>query len=462
MYLAERPRDPAPAQTADAPGQGRGRGVAPAVWALGAVSLLTDISSESVSAILPVYLTAVVGLTPLAYGFIDGLYQGVSALVRILGGYVGDRVDRPKWVAAVGYALSALTKVVLILFSGLGSLTTAITVDRLGKGLRTGPRDALIAAATPPQGLGRAFGVHRALDTLGAALGPLLAFGILWLVPGDYTSVFVASFAAAVLGVVVLAALVPDLRPRAAARAARAAGADGAAAAAASGEDRGRLHDDGSTGSRPEVVRARPSFSVMRRHGLSRLVVAAGLLSVLAVSDGFLYLALLERDDLAATYFPLLFVGTNIAYFLLAVPFGRLADRVGRHVVLVSGHLLLVAAYVCVALPLQGPALTVLCLLFLGGFYAATDGVLAAVTATIVPVQVRGVGIATTQTVVAVARFGSSILFGALWAATGRTEAVMVFATLLLVVAIPIAAALLNGLTAPGAREGEPLEVADS
>ena len=429
MYLAERPLgDSTHALGPGSPRPSRSRGVSPTVWALGAVSLLTDISSESVAAVLPVYLTMVVGLTPLAYGFIDGLYQGVSALVRILGGYLADRADRPKWVAAVGYALSALMKLVLIAFSGLGSLTTAITVDRLGKGLRTGPRDALIAASTASESLGRAFGVHRALDTLGAAIGPLLAFGILWTVPGDYTSVFVASLAAAVLGLVVLGLFVPDLRPRAAARRARA--------------------ESGPTTSAPDAPPpAHPSLSVMRRHRMGRLMVSAALLSVLAVSDGFIYLALLDRDNLAATYFPLLFVGTNIAYFLLAIPCGRLADRVGRHTVLVGGHLLLVAAYACVAGPVRGTAMTILTLLCLGGFYAMTDGVLAALTASVLPVEVRGVGIATTQTVVAVGRFASSLLFGALWTVIGRTEAVLVFAALLLLVAIPVARSLLSRLT---------------
>lgn len=440
MYLAERPRDD-PAQDLDQedPRGPRTRRVSATVWALGAVSLLTDISSESVAAILPVYLTAVIGLSPLAYGFIDGLYQGVSALVRILGGYLADRADRPKWVAAVGYGLSALTKVILLLFSGLGSLTTAITLDRLGKGLRTGPRDALIAASSPAAHLGRAFGVHRALDTVGAAIGPLLAFGILWAVPGDYDSVFVASFAAAVLGLVVLAMFVPNLRPRAAARAAAAASGTGSVGTEAPGTGVVAAAADAA----PAV---RPSLSVMRRHGMGRLVVAAALLSVLAISDGFIYLALLRRDDLAATYFPLLFVGTNIAYFLLAIPCGRLADRVGRQRVLVGGHLLLVAAYLCVAGPAQGAAMTILCLACLGGYYATTDGVLAALTASIVPVQIRTVGIATTQTVVAVARFGSSLVFGALWTAVGRTEAVLVFAVLLLI-AIPTAAKLLSSLT---------------
>jgi MFS family permease len=241
-----------------------------------------------------------------------------------------------------------------------------------------------------------------------------VAFTILLLVPGDYTSVFVASFAAAVLGLGVLGLVVPDLRPR------RASG------------DTGR-------------VRVRPSVRVMARSGMGRLVVAAALLSVLAISDGFLYLSLQQRDDFAATWFPLLFVGTNVAYFALAVPMGRLADRVGRQKVLVGGHLLLLGAYVAAAGPSGGVLATAVCLLLLGAFYAATDGVLAALTSSLVPASVRAVGIATTQTVVAVSRFASSLLFGVLWATLGRGPAVYAYAALLLA-AIPLAWWLLRSL----------------
>ena len=419
MYISERPRPDA----AEAPSPERGRRVSSTVLLLGGVSLLTDISSESVSAILPVYLTAVLGMSPLAYGFIDGLYQGVSALVRILGGYVADRSDRPKWVAAAGYGLSAVTKVLLMVFSGFASLTAVITLDRLGKGIRTGPRDALIAASTPEHDLGRAFGVHRALDTAGAAIGPLLAFGILWLVPGDYTSVFLASLAAAALGLAVLVLLVPDRRPR----------RDAAVAISATQQ--------------PVAAPVRPNLRLMFEHGLGRVVAAAAVLSILAISDGFLYLSLQMRDNLAATYFPLLFVGTNLAYFALAIPFGRLADRWGRARVLAGGHLLLVLAYLCAAGPSFGAASTIACLLLLGAFYAATDGVLAALTSSIAPAEIRAVAIATTQTAVALARFVSAIVFGAAWTLVGRGGAVLAFAALLLL-AVPVAWRLLAGVRA--------------
>jgi MFS family permease len=401
MYLAERPRSP------DAPADGRPTKVAGTVVLMGIVSLLTDISSEAVSAILPLYLTAVVGLSPLAYGLIDGIYQGTSAVVRILGGWWSDRSDRPKWIATLGYGLSAVSKVGLIVWSSFTAVTTVITIDRLGKGLRTAPRDAIIAAVTPPAGLGRAFGVHRAMDTVGAAIGPLVAFSLLWFVPGDYRAVFVVSFAVAVIGVVVLFLFVPDLRPR------RARHTDRAVVASDGG--------DATAGRSPD---SRPSLRLLADRRLGRIAVAAAILGALTVSDGFLYLSLQRRDDFASTWFPLLFVGTNAAYALFAIPFGRLADRVGRAKLLVGGHLFLVGAYACASGPAAGLVATLAALACLGAFYASTDGILAALTAGVVRPEVRASGIATTQTVVALARFASSLGFGALWVTWGRDTAV--------------------------------------
>ena len=419
MYLTDRPR-PGPAVTPlTGPGGIPTRRVGSTVILLGLVSMLTDISSEAVAAVLPLYLTAVLGLSPLAFGFVDGLYQGVSALVRILGGWLADRADRPKWVAFLGYGLSALTKVLLIPAHGLAAISAIITVDRLGKGLRTAPRDALIAASSPGASLGRAFGVHRALDTAGAAIGPLLAFSILWFVPGDYRSVFVASLAAAVMGLVILFLLVPDLRPR------REAGAAEASAR-----------------------RSAPSLRLLGHRRFGRLLLASGVLALLTISDGFLYLSLQQRDDLAATWFPLLFVGTNVAYFALAVPFGRLSDQLGRASVMVAGHLLLLCAYLAAAGPVGGLAGTVACLLFLGAFYAATDGVLSALASTLVPTEVRASGIATVQTVVATARFASSLGFGLLWVWLGRGPALYALAAAL-AVSVPLAWWLLRGVERP-------------
>ncbi|WP_309238400.1 MFS transporter [Actinoplanes aureus] len=384
--------------------------MATTVVLLGVVSLFTDISSEMVVAVLPLYLTAEVGLGYLAYGFVDGLYQGVSAAVRIGGGYAADRGGRPKWIAVAGYGLSAVSRIAMLAVHGFAAVTAVITADRLGKGLRTAPRDAMIAASSDPAMLGRAFGVHRTLDTIGAVLGPLIALALLALVPGSYDSVFVTSFAFAIVGFAVLLLFVPNLRT-------------GAANARVGFRRVAR-----------EIMGAR----------LRRPMAAAALLGVLTVGDGFLYLAVQQRDDLTAALFPLLYVGTNLSYLALALPLGRLADRVGRARVFVFGHVALLGAYLAAGGQFGGVVPTVLVLLLLGVYYAATDGVLPALVSRLVSDEARGTGIAAAQTVVALARFTSAIMFGSLWVLIGRGEALLVVGGLL-ICALPIAWLLLRG-----------------
>jgi MFS family permease len=396
LSISDRPhRDAAPRGT-------RRPRVAPVVVLLGLVSLLTDISSESVAAILPLYLTTVVGLSPVAYGFLDGLYQGVSALVRIASGWAADRGGRPKWVAFAGYGLSAVARVGLLIASGFATISAVVAVDRIGKGIRTAPRDAMIAASTPSSHLGRAFAVHRTLDTIGAAVGPLIAFAILWAVPDGYTTVMIVSLAFALAGLALLGLLVPDRPP---------------------------APDASGTADRP-VFRWR---EVVDRR-LARLLVAAGALGLLTIGDGFVYLALLDRGGFAATWFPLLYVGTNVAYLALALPVGGLADRVGRTWVFVGGHVALLLTYLWVALPIDGVVAVLVPLGLLGAFYAATDGVLAAIAGHLASPGVRASAIASAQTVVVAARFVASTAFGLLWFTLGPHRALLTVAALLLVV----------------------------
>lgn len=398
--------------------------VSSVVIGLGIVSMFTDISSEMTAAVLPLYITGVLGLSTIAYGFIDGLYQGVSAAVRIAAGYAADLGDSPKWVAFFGYGIAAIARVALLFANGFASITAVVIVDRLGKGARTAPRDALISASSDPANLGRSFGVHRMLDTIGAAIGPLLAFVVLFAIPDGYQTVFVISLAFAVLGVIVLGVFVPDRRPRAEAEAAASAVAGGDADA------------DDAPGAR---AAAKFRWRQLADPRLRRVLIVAGLLGLLTIGDGFIYLVLQSRGAFAAEWFPLLYVGTNVAYLAFAVPFGRLSDRVGSARVFVAGHLALLGAYVVAAVPASGIGVTVLCLALLGVFYAATDGVLAALASTSVPVESRATGIASAQTVVALTRLIASTGFGVLWFAIGRAEAMTVVAVAL-AVAIPVAA----------------------
>jgi MFS family permease len=421
ISLSDRPNDPAPEDAASngavqaSVKPGTAAKVSSVVIALGIVSLVTDISSESVAAVLPLYITGVIGLSTIAFGFIDGIYQGVSALVRIAGGWAADRGDQPKWIAFFGYAVSAIARIGLLFATSFAAITAVLAVDRLGKGVRTAPRDALVAASSAPGNLGRSFGVHRMLDTIGAALGPLIAFLILLAIPEGYSTVFVVSLAFAVIGVAVLGILVPNKRPR----------AERAAAGA------------------PRMPFRWKDLTDRR---LRRLLVAAALLGLLTIGDGFIYLVLQSRDAFAAQWFPLLYVGTNLVFLSLAVPLGRLADRLGRPKVFVAGYLALLCAYLSAALPIAGIGVTLLCLLLLGTFYAATDGVLAALATQFTPAPSRASGIAAAQTVVALARLLASTGFGFLWFFAGRGPAVLIVAVALAVV-IPVAGLLLRTST---------------
>ncbi len=390
--------------------------VSSVVIALGIVSMFTDISTESVSAILPLYITGVIGLSTVAYGVIDGLYQGISAVVRIAGGYAADRGDQPKWVAFFGYGVSAVARVGLLFASGFAALSAVIALDRLGKGVRTAPRDALITASSEPDTLARSFGVHRALDTVGAAIGPLLAFAILFFIPDGYSTIFVVSLAFALLGVVILGILVPNKRPRAERATAQA------------------------------ETKARFRWRDLNDPRLRRLLLTAGLLGLVTVGDGFIYLVLQSKSGFATEYFPLLYVGTNLAFLALAIPLGRLADRVGRGRIFILGHIALLGAYICAALPSTGWTLTIVCLVLLGAFYAATDGILAALASQTTPLETLASGIAAAQTAVAISRLIASVAFGILWYSLGRDGA-MILAAVALAVLIPVTALILRDVT---------------
>jgi len=365
---------------------------------LGFTSLLTDVSSEMVAAILPLYLVYSLGLSPLQYGVVDGIQQGASAVVRVAAGYGSDRWGRHKEVASAGYALSAVSRLGLLVAASWSAVSAVVFVDRIGKGIRTAPRDALISLSTDERDLGAAFGVHRAMDTAGAMIGPLLAFGLLTLLPGDFSAIFVVSFCAALAGLGVIVLLV-DNHP----------------VTQTAGD---------VSGPRPPSVRAAVGLLSIRRFRV--LVLLASALAVTTLSDGFLYVGLQQRIDFDPSLFPLLYTGTALSYMLLAVPLGRLADRVGRLRVFIAGYAILILAYTSLLLPSVHVALLVGYLVVLGAFYAATDGVLMALAASMLPERLRATGLGLLVTATSAGRLVASVAFGALWTWLGLTSAVIV------------------------------------
>ncbi|MFG2627515.1 MFS transporter [Streptomyces sp. NPDC048473] len=390
MYLATTGRRDAPAPPRTG---GAGRRVPGTVLALGTVSLVTDISSEMVTAVLPLYLVLGLGLSPLQFGFLDGLFNGATSVVRLLGGHAADRGRRHKRVAGIGYTLSACSRLGLLLAGGAtAGIAAALAADRVGKGIRTAPRDALITLSSRPEALARSFGVHRAMDTTGALLGPLAAFALLWATADAYDAVFVVSFCVGLLGVLLLVLYVPAHPP---------------------------TPPMDSTPRTPKV------FGALRDPAFRRILGAAALLGAATVGDAFVYLLLQRRLGLPVGWFPLLPLGAAASYLLLAVPAGRIADRVGRQLPFLYGHVALLGVYATLLAPTGGPALLLLVpvLVLLGVFYATTDGVLMALAGPALPADGRAGGLALLQTGQALARMLAAAGFGAAWTVWGPRPA---------------------------------------
>lgn len=365
---------------------------------LGLTSLFTDISSEMISTVLPLYLVLFLQLTPLQFGVLDGLYQGAAALVRVAAGVVADRWRRHKEVAIAGYGLSAVCKLGLLVVGGAwAGLAAVILLDRTGKGIRTAPRDALISLSGPRERLATAFGVHRALDTAGAMLGPLVAFGLLTMMPGAFDNVFVVSLCAAVIGLGILTLFVEN-RP---------------------------VSLDHETARSTTV---RDALALLKAPRFRTLLIVGAALGLVTMSDGFLYLGLQRRLSFNVGLFPLLYVATALVYLLLAVPVGQLADRFGRVRVFVGGHVLLLIVYSSLLLPTVGYLELAAYLLLYGAYYAATDGVLMAVASAELPPGVRTSGLALLTTATSLARLSASVLFGAIWTWWSVEASVVLFA----------------------------------
>jgi MFS family permease len=371
------------------------------VLLLGTCSLLTDISSEMVSAILPLYLVFTLGFTPLQYGVVDGIYQGAAALINLAAGFVGDRWRRHKVVAATGYGLSAVCKLGLAAIGGAwAGLSALILLDRTGKGIRTAPRDAMISLTAPEQELGFAFGVHRAMDTAGAMIGPVLAFALLAAAPNAFHSLFLLSFFIAVLGFLVISLLVRQPEKRVAAQ------------------------------EKPDL---RAAGRLLAGREFRALTIAGSALGLATASDGFIYLTLKDTVNFDNRLFPLLATGTAVLYMLLAAPLGRVADRIGRGKVLIGGYVLLLAVYCLLMVPSLGTFGLIAVLALLGTYYAATDGVLMAMGSVHIPEALRGSGLALLGTATSITRLLASVMFGLLWTFVGLQATVAIFAAALVI-----------------------------
>jgi MFS family permease len=346
-------------------------------------------------------------LSPLQYGAIDGVYNGLAViLVSLAAGLTADRSKRHKEVALTGYGFSAICKLLLLAAGGAWGWLIVITgLDRIGKGIRTAPRDALISLNTPPRLMASAFAVHRALDAGGALLGPIIAFILLAQMPGAFDVLWVTSFLFAILGVAALWLYVP--RPK-----------DSLFPQPLSDERKLSLRS-------LSVLFASPHFVALAGCGL--------LLSVGTAADGFIYLILQQKGGANSGFLPLFYVATAASYALFSIPAGICADRFGRVSIFLGGYAVLGGVYLLLLLmPTVGLPAQVGCLLLLGIYYAGTEGVLMAMASAAVPPEARASGLAVLATAIALGKMGSSLLFGWMWDTYDVRPTIITFAAILM------------------------------
>ena len=355
-----------------------------AVWALGLVSMLMDISSEMIHSLLPMFMVGALGMSAFAVGFIEGLAEATALIVKVFSGTLSDYLGRRKGLALLGYGLGAVTKPLFALASGVGSIVTARLIDRVGKGIRGAPRDALVADVTPPEIRGAAFGLRQSLDTVGAFVGPLLAVGLMLLWANDFRAVFWVAVVPGVLSVAVLA---------------------------------WGVREPASQGG---VRRTNP----IRRENIRRLglaywwVVAVGAVFTLArFSEAFLVLRA-QNIGIPMALVPLVMVAMNLVYAAAAYPFGKLSDRVSHTRLLAWGLVVLILSDVLLATA-QHWTLVIAGVAVWGIHMGMTQGLLSAMVADATPADLRGTAYGVFHLACGLAMLVASAVAGLLWDAVG-------------------------------------------
>ena len=386
------------------------RSVPATVWTLGFVSLLMDVSSELIHSLLPVFLTSVVGASAADVGLIEGIAEATAAVAKVFSGALSDRIGKRKLLVGLGYGLSAVTKPIFPLAGTAWEVLAARFVDRIGKGIRDAPRDALIADITPSAVRGAGYGIRQALDTVGAFVGPLSAVALMALYAGNFRAVFWWALLPASLAVLLIVVGVRE--------------PDGTRATARRGWPVRK----------EELKRMPAAFWV---------VIAIGVVFALArFSEAFLLLKA-QAEGLAPALIPLVLVWMNLVYAITATPAGILSDKIGRVYVLLCGlGALLVADLALAFIPGLGGVVTGVGLW--GLYLGFSQGSLSALVADTAPEDLRGTAFGLFNLVTGGALLAASVVAGWLWSEFGPTatfSAGAVFSGLaILIVAVGIKA----------------------
>ena len=361
------------------------RAIPAGVWALGFVSMLMDISSEMIHALLPIYMVSVLGASTLAVGLIEGIAEATAAITKIFSGALSDWLGRRKELAALGYGLAAFTKPIFPLAPNLSWLVGARFVDRIGKGIRGAPRDALVADLSPPEIRGASFGLRQSLDTIGAFAGPLIAILLMLATSNNFTAVFWIAVIPAFLSFFLIAFRVQEP------------------------ERPSRLRHIERPLGQKELSR------LGQRYWL--IATIAGLFTLARFSEAFLILRA-QSVGLPIALVPAVMVLMNVVYALSAYPAGILSDRVDRYTVLIAGLVLLIAADALLALA-EGIAGVAAGVVLWGLHMGFTQGLLAALVADTAPAELRGTAYGMFNLVTGIALLAASVMAGGLWDIAG-------------------------------------------
>ncbi|MEB3103138.1 MFS transporter [Ferviditalea candida] len=389
---------------------------------LGLVSLFTDLSSEMIIPVLPLFLTSVLHVQAGAIGVIEGLAESTASVLKLFSGWFSDRIGKRKPLMVFGYGLSNLVKPLFAVSASWGQVLGIRLADRFGKGLRGAPRDALLADVTTPADRGRAFGIHRAMDTLGAAIGPFSAFWILAVFDNNYRAVFWFSAIPGVLAVALLVFLLKE----------RKAGAHGGSVGEANVTDltngEAEKNEAPQADTRGEKATAARSPQPLPKIGFKQLssklkgfTLAATVFALGNSSDAFLILRA-QDAGMAAVWIPLAYFAFNITYTLFSVPAGMLSDRIGRRPVIVAGYLIFALIYLGFGLASNAGWIWVLFIVY-GVYYAATEGIQKAYVGDLAEQGGRGLAMGTFNALTGLAALPASIISGALWQMYGPMAA---------------------------------------
>ena len=383
----------------------------PAVWVLGWVSLLTDAASEAIYPLLPFFLTTVLGGGPVALGLIEGVAEGTNSLLRIVSGRLSDRTRARRRLVIAGYMLSSASRPLIALVTGWWQVLAIRFSDRVGKGVRSAPRDALLAFWADSADRGRVYGFHRAMDHAGAVIGPLAATVFLLVAPGQYRALFLLTAIPGAIAVVLVwrvRDVDPDL-PR----------------AMPAGFGVGLVHTEAQGVPAAEVRLPRAFFAY------------AGVVAIFTLgnsTDAFLLLRLTEAAGGPASI-PLVWALLHVVKSTLATSGGALSDRIGRKPVLVASWIVYASVYAGFAVSESFAALT-LWLLVYGVHFALAEGTEKAMVADLAPVSLRGTAFGIFHGIVGFGSLAASVVFGVVWKTWGAPAAFGLGASLALAASV--------------------------